>query len=459
MPPSPTKIELKALAKVATPLVIAQLAQSAVNTVDTIMAGQLSAEALAAVATGVNLMATLLLFILGLFLALNPMISQFNGAKNNEGMVGTIQSGLWLALLISVPVFILWRELDHAMIWLGVDSAIIPGATAYVDALSWGTPFLWLFLALRCCNEGLFATRAVMIITVVAIPINAFLNWILVYGKFGLPALGVEGFAWATDIVWALMFVAMWCYTAKAHRHLHLRAFTQLKKPDWALIKDILVIGGPMGFSFSLEVLMFAVIGLMMATYDATTIGAHQIALNYASLTFMIPLGISNAITARVGYAVGERSPDAVKRSGWVGIGFATSIAIISMLSMIIIPWQITSIYSSDYAVQLLAVSFLSMAAIFQLSDALQVTGAGALRGLKDTRIPMGISLFSYWVIGFPSAWLLANHTGLGPSGYWAGMIAGLSTAAILLNWRFKILSSRWLPPSANINVKMPSPT
>jgi len=200
----------------------------------------------------------------------------------------------------------------------------------------------------------------------------------------------------------------------------------------------------PMGSAFALEVLMFAMIGLMMATYSTTIISAHQIALNYASLTFMIPLGISNAITARVGYAVGERNPVAVRRAGWVGIAFAGSIATLSTLSMWLLPWQITAVYTPDLAVQTLAVGFLSMAAIFQLSDAMQVTAAGALRGLKDTRMPMLISLFSYWIIGFPTAWLLANYTSLGPTGYWAGMIAGLTLAAVLLNWRFWRRSRHW---------------
>lgn len=447
-----TKTELSQLSQLAAPLVIAQLAQTALNTVDTIMAGQLSAEALAAVATGVNLFATLLLLILGVFLALNPIISQHNGARDNEAMIGTIQSGLWFALLISVPVFFLWREIDIVMDWLSVEPSIRPLAAEYVDALSWGTPFLWLFLALRFCNEGLFATRAVMVITISAVPLNILFNWIFIYGKFGMPELGAVGLAWATNLVWFLMFVSMLIYTAKAKRHTHLRAFLNWRKPDWHRIKDIINTGGPMGLSFSLEILMFAMIGLMMATYDAATVGAHQIALNYASLTFMIPLGISNAITARVGFAVGERNPVAVRRAGWVGIAFAVSIATLSTLSMWLLPWQITAIYTPDHAVQTLAVGFLSMAAIFQLSDALQVTSAGALRGLKDTRVPMLVSLFSYWIIGFPTAWLLAHYTSLGPTGYWAGMIAGLSTAAALLNWRFKRLSDRWQPPARHIS-------
>lgn len=447
-----TRVELKQLTHIAAPLVIAQVAQSALNTVDVIMAGQLSADALAAVSTGVNLFATPMLFILGIFLALNPIISQFNGARDNASMVGTLQSGIWFAVLISIPVFFLWRELDVVMDWLDVEPSIRPLAAEYVDALSWGTPFFWLFLALRFCNEGLFATRAVMTITIVAIPINALLNWVLIYGKFGFPELGAVGLAWATNTVWLMMFVSMLIYTARAKRHRHLHGFLQWCKPDWPRLLDIAKTGVPMGLSFSLEVLMFAMIGLMMATYDAATIGAHQIALNFASLMFMIPLGISNAITARVGYAAGERSPEAVRRAGWTGILFAVSIAMLSTLTMWLLPWQITAIYTPNTAVQTLAVAFLSMAAIFQLSDALQVTAAGALRGLKDTRVPMFISLFSYWIIGFPSAWLLANKTALGPAGYWAGMIAGLSTAALLLNWRFKLLAARWQPSARHIH-------
>lgn len=447
--PTSNRAELSALGKIAAPAVAAQLATMALGTVDTIMAGQLGPDALAAVATGVNLISPLMLFILGVFLALNPIASQYNGANNQAAVAASVQSGLWFALLISLPVFLLWRELGVVLDWLNVEPSVRPTAIEYIKALSWGTPLFWLFLSLRFANEGLFATKAVMTCAFLAVPINAFFNWVFMYGNLGAPKLGAVGTGYATSLTWSLMFLFMLAYTLTAKRHAAFRQHLRWQKPDWSRLAEIARLGLPMGSAFALEVLMFAAMGLMMATYNTTIISAHQIALNYASLTFMIPLGIANAITARVGYAVGAGSAVAVRRAGWVGIGFAAAIALLSTASMLLLPSQITRIYTDNPDVTAMAIGFLSLAAIFQLSDALQVTAAGALRGLKETRYPTLISIVAYWVVGFPSGWLLAKYSPLGPAGYWAGMICGLTLAAVLLNWRFHRRASHWRPAFA----------
>ena len=447
--PTSNRAELSALGKIAAPAVAAQLATMALGTVDTIMAGQLGPDALAAVATGVNLISPLMLFVLGVFLALNPIASQYNGANNQAAVAASVQSGLWFALLISLPVFLLWRELGVVLDWLNVEPSVRPTAIEYIKALSWGTPLFWLFLSLRFANEGLFATKAVMTCAFLAVPINAFFNWVFMYGNLGAPKLGAVGTGYATSLTWSLMFLFMLAYTLTAKRHAAFRQHLRWQKPDWSRLAEIARLGLPMGSAFALEVLMFAAMGLMMATYNTTIISAHQIALNYASLTFMIPLGIANAITARVGYAVGAGSAVAVRRAGWVGIGFAAAIALLSTASMLLLPSQITRIYTDNPDVTAMAIGFLSLAAIFQLSDALQVTAAGALRGLKETRYPTLISIVAYWVVGFPSGWLLAKYSPLGPAGYWAGMICGLTLAAVLLNWRFHRRASHWRPAFA----------
>ena len=447
--PTSNRAELSALGRIAAPAVAAQLATMALGTVDTIMAGQLGPDALAAVATGVNLISPLMLFILGVFLALNPIASQYNGANNQAAVAASVQSGLWFALLISLPVFLLWRELGVVLDWLNVEPSVRPTAIEYIKALSWGTPLFWLFLSLRFANEGLFATKAVMTCAFLAVPINAFFNWVFMYGNLGAPKLGAVGTGYATSLTWSLMFLFMLTYTLTAKRHAAFRQHLRWQKPDWSRLAEIARLGLPMGSAFALEVLMFAAMGLMMATYNTTIISAHQIALNYASLTFMIPLGIANAITARVGYAVGAGSAVAVRRAGWVGIGFAAAIALLSTASMLLLPSQITRLYTDNPDVTAMAIGFLSLAAIFQLSDALQVTAAGALRGLKETRYPTLISIVAYWVVGFPSGWLLAKYSPLGPAGYWAGMICGLTLAAVLLNWRFHRRASHWRPAFA----------
>ncbi len=442
------KEEFSAMSKIAAPAVLAQLAHMSLGVIDTIMAGHLGAEALASVATGVNLFAPPMLFILGVFLALNPICAQHNGAKRHDQIAVTVQNALWFAAIISLPIFLFWREMHVVMDWLGVQEAIKPMARDYLDALSWGTPFYWGFLALRFCNEGLFANRAVMWCYFSAIPLNVFFNYSFIYGKFGFPELGAVGVGYATSCVWVFLFFAMLIYTINARRHHHLALFTHICRPQWQVIKEFLSVGTPMGIAFGMEVLMFCMAGLMIATYDTHTMAAHQIALNFASMTFMIPLGIADAITARVGFAVGEGSPKNVQRAGQTGILLAACCMTLSASIMLFFPGLVTRIYTDDMQVQVIAIGFLFLAGIFQFSDGLQVSAAGALRGMKDTRFPMLISLTAYWIIGFPSGWLFANHTSLGPAGYWAGMICGLSTAALLLNWRFYVLSHKWQAPA-----------
>ena len=444
--PQHLKDEFSSLSKIAAPAVLAQLAHMSMGVIDTIMAGHLGAEALASVATGVNLFAPPMLFILGVFLALNPICAQHNGAKRYQNISLTVQNALWFAAIISIPVFLLWRHLYVVMDWLGVQPAIKPLARDYLDALSWGTPFYWGFLALRFCNEGLFANRAVMWCYFSAIPLNIFFNYSFIYGKFGFPELGAVGVGYATSCVWLFLFAVLLVYTINAKRHRHLHLFAQFHRPQWPLFKELLSIGTPMGLAFGMEVLMFCMMGLMMATYDTTTAAAHQVALNFASMSFMVPLGIADAITARVGFAIGEGSPKGVQHAGQTGILLAVCCMSVSATIMIFFPGVVTSIYTEDIGVQTIAISFLFLAGIFQFSDGLQVSASGALRGMKDTRFPMLISLTAYWIIGFPAGWLFAHYTSLGAAGYWAGMICGLSTAAVLLNWRFYVLSHSWHP-------------
>lgn len=438
------RAELRAMLKIAMPAVFAQLAQMSLGTIDSIMAGQMGARELAAVATGTNLIWPLMLILLGVFLALNPIIAHYNGAKSNESIARALQNSLWFAAAISLPVFWLWRHMGFVLQWLDVSTDIRPLALDYVDALSWGTPFLWGMLALRFCNEGLFANRAVMWVAFLAVPLQILLNWLLMYGHWGMPELGAVGVGYATSCVWFCMFCSMLAYTFRAKRHRHLRLFAKWYGPQWHYFKELLQVGTPMGLAFGMEVLMFSSMGLMMATYDTTIIAAHQIALNFASLTFMVPLGISSAITARVGFAAGAGSQPGVRRAGKTGILLAAAFMTFSASIMIGLPHWVTAAYTQDATVQAIAVGFLFLAGIFQFSDGLQVSAAGALRGLKDTRYPMIICFFAYWIVGFPSGWLFAHYTSLGPAGYWAGMIGGLSMAAVLLNWRFHVLSKRW---------------
>ena len=433
----PLPAELLALAKIAAPAVMAQIAQMSLGLIDTIMAGQYSPEALAAIAVGTNLLMPVTVTMMGLFLALNPIVAHLNGRGEFAGIGRVFQMGMMLALVFALPTFYLLRNFTPLMIWLGIEPSIIPLVDGYLEAVSWGSAFFYLFFALRAGNEGLFATKAVMVCSLLAIPFNILFNYWFIHGGLGLPAMGAVGVGYATSLVWSLLFAFLLLFTLRNPAYASLAIFARWRRPRWALIKEVLHIGVPLGLGLGMEVIMFALVGLLIGTYTIEVIAGHQIAMNIASMTFMVPLGISIGITARVGFAMGRGSLDAVRRSGFAGIGVAALFQILSATLMISLPAWLAGFYTGDTAVINIAVQLLFYAAVFQFSDGIQVASGGALRGMKDTRVPMLINMVAYWVVGFPIGYYLAEISGLGARGYWIGLIAALSTSAVLLFTRF----------------------
>jgi len=424
--------------KLAIPAVIAQLAQMSLGAIDTIMAGNLSTNALAAIAVGNNLFVPMLIFSLGLFMALNPLVAQANGAKRYNKLGEYLRQGLYLAVVTTIPTLLLLDQLEPLMHIIGVQPSIIPVVMGYLEAISWGVLPLYLFLVVRSVNEGLFSTPAIMYISLAAIPVNILLNYIFMYGYLGLPAMGAIGLGYATSIVWTLLFLALFLYTIFAKKYQHIVFFSHFHKPDWKVFKEILHIGIPLSISVGLEVLMFGTVGLLIGRYSVEIIAAHQIAVNFSSLVFMVPLGLSVAVTARVGHAVGSNSVAAVKRASKIGLAFSASLMACAMILTMLFPLQLVSIYTSETEVREIAVQLLYLAAIFMISDGLQVTTAGALRGLKDTFVPMLMAGISYWLVGFPVGYFMAEVMEMEARGYWIGYIAGLSVAAILLGYRLR---------------------
>ncbi|MFT5164552.1 MAG: MATE family multidrug resistance protein [Alteromonadaceae bacterium] len=443
------KTETRQILNLAVPAIIAQLAQMGMGVIDTIMAGHHSGEALAAIAIGINLMNPVIVFVIGILLALNPMVAQLNGKEDWAKIRVLFQSGMVLALLLVIPSFIILRSLEPVLNIIGLDSAIIPVTQGYLEAISWGLPGLYLFLALRFANEGLFSNKAIMLIAISALPLNVLFNYWFMYGGLGVPAMGVVGVGWATGIIYFYMFVALLLFTLRTRRYRHIGIFNQQLKPDFAAIKETIELGVPIGLSIGLEVALFAAVGLMIGSYGIAQIAGHQIAINIASLTYMVPLGLSVAITSRVGYHIGRDQPLQAKSSGYLGIIMALCLMVCCATLLILFPNLFASFYSEDTAVITVASQLLFFAALFQLSDGIQVASMAALRGMKDTRIPVYISAFSYWVIGFPVGYWFAEVQGYGVKGYWIAMISGLFIAAILLTSRFisaiNRLTSHWL--------------
>lgn len=426
------------------PLIAAQLAQIAITFVDTVMAGRLSAKDLASVAVGANLWGAAWIFNTGVLVAITPSVAQLFGAGKTREAAHCAREGLWLSQIVAVVSFFAIRSVaPHLIQWMRIDPEIVPSTLGYIDAITWGLPAICGFQALRGFSEGVSRTKPVMFISVFALGLNILGNWVFMYGRFGMPALGAVGCGVASAIVMWFMFAAMCGVVAFQRPYQPFQLFRRLDWPDRGEILALARLGLPIGVSLFMEASMFTVVALWTGAMGKFTTAAHQIALNVASVTFMVPLGLAMAITVRVGQAIGAGRPDRARFSGFVGIALAALFMAGAALTLFVFPNQIIGIYTRDPMVHSIALTLLSVAAIFQVSDGLQVSGNGALRGLKDTRVPMLITVLAYWAIGIPLGYTLGILQGGGVRGVWIGIVAGLSVAAVLLNSRFYFETNR----------------
>ncbi len=440
--------EVRATFLLAAPLALTQLAQMAMGFVDVMMIGRLGTVALAGGVLGSTLFFTLLLICIGVVMAVNPMVAQAAGAGDHAEVGRSARQGLWLAAALGLPLFLLLTFSERFLLAVGQEPEAASLAGSYLLAIRWGILPNLLFTALRGFCEGLARPRPVLIITLTAVLLNAFGNWVLMFGKFGFPALGLAGCGWSSAIVMALMFVMMAIYVRRSSSLRNYRVFRELRKPDLDHFRTLFKLGWPIGAQFGLEAGLFTASTLIVGLFGTTALAAHQVALNASSVTFMVPLGIGMAATVRVGQAVGLGDRSAVARAGWTAIVLGTAFMFGSAMLFWFKPEWVVWIYTGqnstgpvDEAVIQLAASLLAIAGVFQLFDGAQATAAGALRGLKDTRVPMLIGATAYWVVGIGTALVLAFGFGMEARGIWWGLTAGLATAAILLNTRFRFLA------------------
>lgn len=431
------KKEARLTLTIGLPVIIAQLLQMSMNFVDTVMAGNLSAEDLAAVAVGGAIFNPFMMLAAGILMAVTPIIAQHVGARNLSEIGINARQGLWLSQLLAIPTFFIIRNLEPIMHFLEVTPSIIPLSQGYLDAISWGIFGICGYMALRFFNEGLSATRPAMYIALLGLLVNIPGNYILMYGKLGFPEMGAVGCGYASSVVGYAMFLGMFIFTKTHKPYDRFNIFSAIHIPDWTYLKEILRIGVPIGLSSTMEVTMFALVSLLMGSLSAVAVAGHQVAINFSAMTFMVPFGLATAITTRVGNAMGKGSIYEARHRGYVGITLATLFMSFTAVIIFIFPDVITSIYTNDADVQNVAISLLYMAAIFQISDGLQVSSYGALRGLKDTKVPMFVNFIAYWLVGLPLGYYLGIIREVGPQGLWMGLIAGLTIAAILHNIRF----------------------
>lgn len=423
--------------RLSIPLILGQLMVVAMSVVDTIMSAGLGAVTLAAVGVGSSVWATAILFVFGILMAVPPVVSEMDGANNQHKIAPFMRQVLWVALILGVLFTVILNMLTFLFDVFKTQPEVVPHAVDYVGAVSWGVLPLAFFIAFRYLADGVSVTVTTMYISALGLALNIPLNYILMYGKLGLPALGAAGCGYATALV---LFLQMITYGVVVHRHRimgPLKIFSRIDAPDWVEIKRFFVLGFPVGMSMFAEVGFFAAVTLLSSSLATDVAAAHQIALNFSSLLFMIPLGLSMGITIRVGNAVGRRNPIDIRRAGMSGIALVMVTQFFSATLMLAVPVWIVSLYSADVTVAAIATQLLLYAAIFQLSDGLQVAAAGSLRGIKDMNYIMFSTLFSFWVVGFVCSWYLCFNRNMGADGLWIGLIAGLSSAAVLNLLRF----------------------
>ncbi len=433
--------EIKRTLVLAGPLVIGQITNFGMNFVDTVMAGRIGTVDLGAIAVGSSIWAAGFLFVLGVLLAVSATVSQLDGAGRQYQAGEFTRQALWLALALAAGLFIAARSAGVLMNALGVEPEVAELAAAYLRAISWGAPALCLMMTLRFFSEGAGYTRPTMYVGFIGIALNIPLNYALMFGNFGMPALGAVGAGWATAIVFWMQLLALAAWIAWRPRYRPFALYQRFSWPNWLEIGALIKLGLPIGVMVFLEGGLFVGSALLIGTLGALPVAAHQVAMNYAGLMFMVPVGLSGAITVRVGNAIGRGDPDGARRAGLVGMGCAVTFGIVSAAVIFLVPEWIVAMYTSEPEVAALAVNLLFFAAVFQLADCLQASAAGALRGLKDTRVPMIYSVIAYWAVGMMLGWFLTFRLEWGPAGMWVGIIVGLSLAAVLLGGRFARIS------------------
>ena len=445
----PTRIrtELRGLLMLATPIIIAQLATTAMGFVDAVMAGRVSPRDLAAVALGNSIWIPVYLLMTGILLATTPKVAQRFGAGQHAEIGPLVRQALWLALCVGLIASGLLLSAEPILQVMKVDPQLVAPSMGYLQGIAFGFPGVALYYVLRCYSDALGRTRPSMVIGLSGLLLNIPLNYVLIYGHFGMPALGGVGCGWASGIVMWFMALSMAAWTHWAPAYARQRVLVRLDKPQWPVIKRLVGVGLPIGIAVFAESSIFAVIALLIGSLGPTVVAGHQIALNISSLLFMIPYSLGMAVTVRVGQAIGAGLPRQARFAALVGLGAALVFACFSASLILLMREPIASIYTPDTAVIQIAAMLIVYAALYQFSDAIQVIAAGALRGYQDTRVTMILTLFAYWGIGLPVGYVLGLTDLLGPAsgpnGLWEGLIAGLTCAALMLAIRLARSSAK----------------
>lgn len=438
--------EVRATLALGWPIALTQVGQVAMLTTDLALIGRLGDAALAGAALGHIVQFAAFMLGLGLAAAVAPLAAQAVGARDPRMVRRAFRVGLWAIALLGVPLTLALLVGEPVLTLLGQPAEASALAGRYLAGMAWSLVPAWAFVVLRNVMGALGRPEPALWIMLAAIPINGLLAWLLVFGGGPVPALGIVGAGIATSIVNALMCIAGLAAVSVMRPYRKYRLLGRIWRPDWPLLATLVRLGLPITGAFMMEYGLFAGAGLMAGIIGKSALAAHQIALQVASILFMVPMGLAQAATVRVGHAVGRRDMAGARRAGFAALLVAAVFMGLCGLATILFRGTIPVVFLDVAAVEnretvLLAATLLVIGASFAVADGVQVVGAGALRGLGDTRVPMQHAAVSFWGIGFPVALGLGFPAGLGVAGIWSGLTAGLVFYAVLLAWRFERLT------------------
>jgi len=439
--------ELRATIALAWPLILSNLTMALIQATDVVLMGWLGPHPLAASALGLNLTFVFTLLGIGVVAASSPMMATALGKRSSSvrEVRRSFRQACWVAICISLATWAVLWDAEKIILLLGQQPALARDAELFLHGYMWSIlPFL-LFQAMRNFLSALERPQWIFIVSALGIVLNGLVSWALIFGRFGLPALGIFGGGLGSSIVWTCLTVALGIVIARdrAFRRFHL--FGRFWRPDWPRFRHIWRLGLPIGLTMAFEGAVFGAAAYLMGLIDAESIAAHAVALQIAAVSFMVPLGLGQAATVRVGRAVGRNDPDGIARAGWtawiLGVGFMAAMALVLWS----IPRELMTLFLADEPANArvinLGVSFLAVAAAFQIVDGAQVVGAGMLRGLHDTQRPMLFALFGYWVVGLGVGVWLAFRSGWQGVGIWTGLATGLGVVAVLMiaRWMMRV--------------------
>jgi multidrug resistance protein, MATE family len=450
----PWRADIVATLVLAWPLILTNVSQMLINTTDVLLLGRLGPDALAASGLGTGIVWALMLFGIGLVAACSPMIASERGRMLHSvrDVRRTVRQTMWAAVTIAIPIMILLWFAGPLMIFAGQPERLANETGAFIRALEWVMIPALLTTTLRNFMSALERPGWILIIGIGGVFANALINWVLIFGHFGVPPLGLIGAGIGSSIVTTLMFLATVIVIMRHPKFRRYHLFGRFWRADWQRYRAIWRLGFPISLQLGFEATVFAAAVFLMGYISTASVAAHTVAIQIASMTFMVPMGIAQATTVRVGKAYGSGDISGITRAGWAGFGLGVGVMVVMAVVMWIIPRPLAALFldpemAGNVAVLDLAVGFLSVAAVFQIVDGAQVVGAGMLRGLHDTTAPMVFALFGYWVIGIGVGTFLAFGAGLDGIGIWIGLATGLAVVSLLMVWRWSARTRLGLLP------------